>query len=478
MNNEGVVRSFSPGRLLDVFLQGLKRLWWLVLLLTLLGGVGMGYRAWTSYVPSYSASVTFSVYTVNENQSSVATFNQAAAQQMEKTFPYILTSGVLSDLVKADVGTSALPSISATAVEGANMIVLSVKGGDAKLCYDVLQSVIKNYPQVAEFVVGPTYMNIVDETGMPDEPDNQRNWTDSAKKGVVVGLALGLVLAFIYGYTKSTVMGREDLQNRSNVRYLGTLPTVAVKKRSKMSTKNLTLPSVTDRYYRESFRTLAVRLDKRMRDREQKTLLICSAASGEGKTTVAYNLAYSFAKLHRKVLLIDCDLRNPSMYKMTGEKECAGLTEILEGTASAATTVHKLDDFDVLYAGENADENDELMRGGIFTALIDGLKEVYDYVLIDTPPCSLLTDAEDVAEICDAAIMVIKQNYASRSSVIESMTRLSESGTEVSGYILNAVSGGTMKKNGYGYGYGYKYGYGYGYGYGKNYGDTEADGTN
>lgn len=472
MNNEGVVKSFSPARLLDVFLQGLKRLWWLVLLLTFIGGAGMGYRSWTSYVPTYSASVTFSVYTVNENQSSVSTFNQAAAEQMEKTFPYILTSGVLSDLVKEDVGVAVLPSVSATAVEGANMIVLSVKGSDARLCYDVLQSVIKNYPQVAELVVGPTYMSIVDETGIPDEPDNQRNWTDAAKKGIVVGLALGLVLAFVYGYTKATVMGREDLQNRSNVRYLGTLPVVTVKKRSKMKEKVLQLSTTTDRSYREAFRTLAVRLDKRMRDRDQKTLLICSAASGEGKTTVAFNLAYSFAKLHRKVLLIDADLRNPSVFKMTGAGECAGLAEILDGTATLSDTLQSYSDgFDILYAGEDAGETDELMRGGVFTELVDALREKYDYVLIDTPPCSLLTDAEDVAEICDAAIMVIKQNYASRGSVIESMARLSESGTEVAGYILNSVSGGTMKKNGYGYGYGYKYGYGYG----KDYADADGD---
>lgn len=469
MNNENTRQPISLNRLLAIFVHGFKKLWWLIVLLALLFGAGMGYRSWTSYYPVYSASVTFSVYTVNETQSGVGTFNTAIAEQMAETFPYILTSGVLSDLVMADVGIDSMPTVTAKAVTDANMIVLTVQGSDPRLCYDVLLSVIKNYPQVAEFVVGPTTMNIVDETGLPTEPVNKRNWSDAATKGILIGAAIGLVLAFIYGYTKLTVMGREDLQSRSNVRYIGSLPDIAMKKRSKMSFKALTLDSVSDRNYRESLRTLAVRLDKRMRDRELKTLMICSAVSGEGKTTVVYNLAMSLAKLHRKVLLIDCDLRNPSMYRMTGENECVGLSEILDGAAAVYDTIHHISEgFDIIYGGTENGVTDELMRDDILTYMLDGLKEEYDYVLIDTPPCSLLTDAEDVAEICDAAIMVIKQNYASRTSVIESMTRLSESGTAVEGYILNAVSRSSARKNGYSYSYGY--------GYAKSYGYGESDG--
>lgn len=469
MNNENTRQPISLNRLLAVFVHGFKRLWWLIVLLALLFGAGMGYRSWTSYSPVYSASVTFSVYTVNETQSGVGTFNTAIAEQMAETFPYILTSGVLSDLVMADVGIDSMPAVTAKAVTDANMIVLTVQGSDPRLCYDVLLSVIKNYPQVAEFVVGPTTMNIVDETGLPTEPVNERNWSDAATKGILIGAAIGFVLAFIYGYTKSTVMGREDLQSRSNVRYIGSLPDIAMKKRSKMSFKALTLDSVSDRGYREALRALAVRLDKRMRDRELKTLMICSAVSGEGKTTVAYNLAMSLAKLHRRVLLIDCDLRNPSMYRMTGENECAGLSEILDGAAAVYDTIHHIGEgFDIIYGGTENGVTDELMRDDILTYMLDGLKEEYDYVLIDTPPCSLLTDAEDVAEICDAAIMVIKQNYASRTAVIESMTRLSESGTAVEGYILNAVTRSSARKNGYSYAYGY--------GYAKSYGYGESDG--
>ena len=211
MEQQNNVYAFSAGRILGDFLRGLRRLWWLVLTLTILVGAGMGAASWLRYTPVYTASATFTVYVKNESQASVTAYNYAAAQQMAKTFPYILTSGVLSDLVKTDLGVSALPSISVSTVEDANMIVLSVTGGDADNCYDVLQSVIKNYPQVAEYVVGPTEMVIVDETGVPKEPVNSRSWAGSCKPGALIGFTLGLCAAAAYGLTKSTIMGREDL---------------------------------------------------------------------------------------------------------------------------------------------------------------------------------------------------------------------------------------------------------------------------
>ena len=138
MEQQNNVYAFSAGRILDDFVRGLRRLWWLVLTLTILVGAGMGAASWLRYTPVYTASATFTVYVKNESQASVTAYNYAAAQQMAKTFPYILTSGVLSDLVKTDLGVTALPSISVSTVEDANMIVLSVTGGDAKNCYDVL----------------------------------------------------------------------------------------------------------------------------------------------------------------------------------------------------------------------------------------------------------------------------------------------------------------------------------------------------
>ena len=452
--------SISPNRILAMFLHGLKKLWLLVLILTVLGGAVMGVWSWYSYTPSYTASVTFTVYVKNDAQAEIPAYNQATAEQMAETFPYILTSGVLSDLVMADMGTSSLPSISASAIEDANLFVLKVSGTDPEYCYNVLQSVIKNYPQVAELVVGPTQMEIVDETGIPTEPSNSRQWQSPAKKGAVIGFALGLLLVAFYGYTKTTVMSKDDLQRISNIKFLGALPSISVKKRSKGFSRTPDFDDINNRAYKEAFRAVSVRVDRYMREKDSRALMVCSAVSGEGKTTVVYNLAQLLVKLGRRVLIIDCDLRNPTMYRMLGVGKCRGFFELVEGKTEIAETIHTIipDKLNIIFSGECDGDATDVLGDRRVGEILNRLRKSYDYILIDTPPCSMLADAENMGEVIDGAMMVVRQNYASRVSIADAIMRLSEIDVPIIGYVLNACTGGSLGQLGYGYGYGYGYG--------------------
>ena len=448
MNQEQNTASpLSLRRIFSAFLRGLRRLWWVTLLLVVLLGGALGFRAWRSYVPQYTASATFTVYVGNPLQASTPVYNSATAEQMAKTFPYILTSGVLSEVVQTDLGLTSLPAISASAVEGANLFVLSVTGSDPQLCYDVLQSVIENYPQVAEFVVGSTILTVVDESGVPTQPVNARNWIGAAKQGALIGLVIGLVLMLLYGLSKSTVMGKEDLQTVANAKYLGALPEISVKRRSKSVQPVVSLRETDSRAFREAFRLVTVRVEKSMKAHGYKTAIVCSAIPGEGKTTVAYNLALSLARHERRVLLIDCDLRNPSVYRMVRQKPCVGLSEYLCGGVSLEQILHPAqepDAPDVIFSGRRVDSAAELLGSKAFAELLSQLRRSYDCILLDTPPCSMLSDATELAEQADCAVMVVKQNFASKASVLNSLTTLSEYGIPVVGYVLNAFSGSVI----------------------------------
>ncbi|MBQ2512692.1 MAG: hypothetical protein II534_05050, partial [Clostridia bacterium] len=227
-NEQIAARLDVVSALLQAMKRGLRTFWWLIIILVLAGGGILGYRSWRSYSPSYTAYATFTVRVKNNYYASISSYNAHSATQMEKTFPYILTSGILYDRVKEDLGISYLPSISAKATSGSNMITLYVKGSDPKFCHDVLESVIKNYPELAEYVVGATYLVMIDESGVPQEPTNTRDWKPSAKKGALYGLIAGLAVAFIYGLAKATVSTREEVESISNARYIGAIPKTAV----------------------------------------------------------------------------------------------------------------------------------------------------------------------------------------------------------------------------------------------------------
>lgn len=187
-------------------------------------------------------------------------------------------------------------------------------------------------------------------------------------------------------------------------------------------------------------------------------MIALTGASGEGKTTIVYNLAQLFVKLGRRVLIIDCDLRNPTMYRMLGVDKCKGFFELVEGDAELAETVHAIipNKLNIIFAGEcDGDATDVLSQQRV-GEMLGQLRQSYDYILIDTPPYSMLADAENMGEVIDGALMVVRQNYASRVSVVDAVTRLSEIDVPVVGYILNACVGGSLGQYGYGYGYGDK----------------------
>lgn len=218
---------------LDQWMQGIKRLWWLILLLTVLGGAVSYFRVSTTYVPHYEAEATLLITTVksdnlmnNDNYTDIAT-----AKQLGKVFPYILTSGVLSDLVAQDLGMDYVPGqISVQAVEGTNLVTIRVTASDGGTAYDVLQAVLKNYPEVAQFVVGQTEMILLDESGVPSDSGRTSITRGSVRKGAAAGLIAGMIILLIYVATRHTIRKPGDLKTILNIPCLGILPGFRIKK--------------------------------------------------------------------------------------------------------------------------------------------------------------------------------------------------------------------------------------------------------
>ena len=134
-------------------IQGVRKFWWLVIILTLFFSAKSYFHVTRTYVPQYVASATCSVNSVTGS----------TAADMAAVFPYILTSGVLADVVAEDMGMESIPgSVSVIADEGINLLTISVSAGDPQVAYDTLVSVMENYPEVAKFVVGETKLTILD----------------------------------------------------------------------------------------------------------------------------------------------------------------------------------------------------------------------------------------------------------------------------------------------------------------------------
>ena len=318
----------------------LRSFWWVILLLTVLLGALSYYRTSTHYSPSYTAEMTVSVEAVNGNLYS----NKNTAEQMGVVFPYILTSGALSDVIAREMGMTGVPgSIQVSSIKGTNLVTISVTGYDPELTYRVLQSVLKNYPQVSQFVVGQTKLTVVDDGGIPTDTGKTSVLRGSLKKGAVIGFLLGVLLLIIYTISSRTIRSEEELRTFLNVPCLGTVPVCRKKHRNRQQEKNeINVLFDNDRGdYIEALRLIRTRLERQMTDKQ--VLMVTSSIPGEGKSTVAANLAILMAKKGKHVILIDCDLRNPSqntIFRLKGK--FPGLVAVLQGQATLAEAVHEV----------------------------------------------------------------------------------------------------------------------------------------
>ncbi|MBP5254891.1 MAG: hypothetical protein J6Z23_05870, partial [Lachnospiraceae bacterium] len=149
----------------DLFYR-LRRLWWVLIVTTAVTALAFYLATTTTYTPVYEATATAAVHTV----SAATSDNRTTAEQLGSIFPSILTSGALSNVVASDLGLRSVPgTIRFSNISGTNLLTISVTSWDAETAYRILQSVIRNYPAVAQFVVGRTELTVIDDSGIPKD---------------------------------------------------------------------------------------------------------------------------------------------------------------------------------------------------------------------------------------------------------------------------------------------------------------------
>ena len=455
----------------DIVHSGRRLLWLLVVLIAGLSAL-FGWRDYRNYVPQYQASSTFTVNVANPLYTNVISYNSMMAQQMADTFPSILSSGVLQDRVMETLGLSYLPAISASVVPNANIFTLTVTSSNPALAQKVLDTVIAYYPDISEFVLGPTQLTPLSETGIPQSPINPLTVTGGIKRGIVLGTGIWLTLLMLAAFANATIHNESDLRRMTNIPCQATLPLVKLKKGTGYSWPML-LEGSDRTGFSDSIRLLSLHVETAMAEHGSKVMLISSAIPGEGKTTVAANLAAALAAHGKKALIVDLDLRNPSVHQAYNLKPVTGLTSFLASkTWEPAKTLTQISPYlYAIFAGTPTKNSTRLLKRKELRQLIDSARRSFDYILLDTPPCGILADAGDVADMADTALLVIRQNYSSRDQILEAAQYLTESKLPILGCVLNSVrqdfftaTHSYIGASGYGYGYGYRYGYGYGYG--------------
>lgn len=457
--------TIDLSRLLRELVPVARRLFYLPLILAVLVGALWLGKTYLTYTPMYRCEVTFTIQVSSSGSGTGYNYyNKTVAEQLGKTFPYLINSDYMYSRLKKELGVGYINgSISAETVENTNLFTMRVVSNSASDAMAILQAAINVYPEVADYVIGSTSMNLLTEPTEPTAPYNGINAASELIKGVLMGFAAGVAVLLVCAMLRNTVRESEDIRNKLNQSCLATLPRVTFKKRTNgMADNSVTIlnPRVPSAF-QESIRGLRLKLLRKMEGEGCRAILVTSTMPGEGKTTVSTNLALALSKNGAQVILIDMDLRRPSVKKALGVTTPSnGLVELRERkVASLGACLNRIEGTTLtLLAGDIPRKSTRPISARWMKNLIDTLRSQADYIIVDTPPTGLLADSANIANAVDCAVYVIGAGGVETPQILDGLQTLSESGVGVIGCVLNGV------QTSYG-SYGSKYGYGYSNGY-------------
>ncbi|MEE3311373.1 MAG: CpsD/CapB family tyrosine-protein kinase [Acutalibacteraceae bacterium] len=213
--------------------------------------------------------------------------------------------------------------------------------------------------------------------------------------------------------------------------------------------------------YVESFKSLRTNLNFIAATEKLNTFILTSAIPGEGKSNTAINLAITLAEDSKSVVVVDCDLRKPSLnrYLKLG-RNFKGVTDILTGNATVEEALIQFEDLGihVLTAGAVPPNPSEMLSAEPMQKLVEDLKGAFDYVILDTPPVSVVTDAAILGRYADGALLCVRSDYAPKETVQLAKERLTAVGVRILGVVLTGFDAkNDHKSSAYSYTYEYEY---------------------
>jgi capsular exopolysaccharide synthesis family protein len=307
--------------------------------------------------------------------------------------------------------------------------------------YDGLQQRL----QEAGIIAGLHSSNIrkIDPADAPDFPSSPRK-SVNLTLGLLCGLGLGLVLAFGVEALDTNIKTIFDIEERLGLPMLGVVPQVESKLLSPETFVADATSSVPGAWSRlaESYRSLRTTILLSRAGTPPQVIMVSSAKPSEGKTSITTLESIVFALNGARVLLIDSDLRRPSVHLRFRITNKVGLTSVLTGKSSleeAIVPIAAVPTLHVLPAGPIAPMPAELLGSLQMQRLVEGLRAKYDFILIDTPPVLTVTDAAVLVSISDGVVLVLRYGQASRNVVARASEVLLRSGAHLLGVVLNAV---------------------------------------
>ena len=443
-------------------LKDIAKEWWAILLLSL--AVALFADIWVNatYQPEYKTSTTFVVTAKGMNTNVYQNLN--STQQLAQQFTEILDSNVLKKKVAQDLNMSSLNiDSSVDLVPETNLITLSVKAGTAVESYRILQSIMKNYNTVSDYAIKNVIIETIQSPAVSMAPVNPLNEKKTMVIAFIAAVAVLMVLVAGISYLRDTIKNPKDVTSKLDTRLLGSIyhekKSKSLKLRKKKEFVSMLISNPLRSFqYAESNKMMASRVRSYLDKENAKTLLVTSVMENEGKSTVAANLALGLAQEGNRVMLIDCDFRKPAQYKIFDMEGKNGddLGKVLTGKAGTENLIRNWNDTNLYMILNRTSSNsiETMLKSTTLRQIVGFCRQNMDYVIIDTSPLALVSDTEELAQMADASVLVVRQDTVLTKDINDAIDILNNTRGKVLGCVLNDASSSQITGSTAHYGYG------------------------
>jgi capsular exopolysaccharide synthesis family protein len=322
---------------------------------------------------------------------------------------------------------------------------------------ELYDSLLQRYKEIGVAGnVGTNNVSVVDDAEVPEHRHSPRLSLNLAV-GLLLGLFAGVLAAFLLHYLDRSIHSPRMLEGLTHRPVLGVVPRLAEGMTPAQASADLRSP------FSEAYRSVRTGLQFATTHGLPRTLLVTSPSAGEGKTTSAMELAHNISQLGKRVLIIDADLRNPSLHRLFNVDNQVGLSNILAGASDARPAVQKTREpnLSVMTSGPLPPSPPELLAGDALPELLERLRGEFDMIVLDGPPVLGLADAPLLAHRAEATLLIAAAEATRGDALRGALQRLLAAHAHVLGTLLVRFD---LKGKGEGYGYG---GYTY-YAYGSD----------
>ena len=468
MSEKEKEKEKESGREVDLrqMMSSLLRKSWLIILVSVVCAVVTFVGTYYFIAPKYEAGAMF--YVNNSSISSdisdyIGVSDLNARKSLVDTYVVILkTRSTLNEVLDYAESTRSVTGlrnmISAESVNGTEIFQVKITSTDPYEAEKLANAIAAVLPERISELVENTSAKVVDYAVVPTAPSSP-SYAQNTLLGFLVGFVLCTGVLLLRELFDVVIRVEEDVQNCCSYPVLAAVPDMLNANKGGYyyrEAKNRTGALTADKKpvlvgpgisfaASEAYKLLRTKLQFSFVDEHNcRVIGVSSALAGEGKSLSSVNLAHSLAQLDKRVLLVDCDMRRPSLNAKLPIQKTPGLSNYLTRQVDKAEVIqkYKAEDcaFDVVSSGRNPPNPIELLSSERMQSVLNELRADYDYIILDLPPVGEVSDALVAAKLVDGILLVVRQNYCDRNALSDAVNQFKFVESRILGVVLNCTS--------------------------------------